>query len=341
MINEEILKILDLKFKDVIIQNKRVTKLNLRSFGKRYPSLMPFVAEQSLVDRNTVAQESDIIKIAVDEKSRIEKKFWNQISHDIEEELDFGETDDCYKLLNSSLQIYVKHRERVLSQLKKLIELFDEDGEYKPELESTVHELFIKRGITLDNSENINHLHNLWILDDKFTIFSGNFKARSTKNGQSLTDVYIWADDERRTRQVLLLELKSTTKAHNSGSREEGMIAQIKRYAEDFYINPTKALNWQVNTAIVQFIGIIVARKADIKKEITSRHTSGSYERIPFLEESYYCNDHFYINNDPDMKIPIRIELYSFEDIYDLASSRNAVFFKLLKQEFDVIESDE
>jgi hypothetical protein len=32
----------------------------------------------------------------------------------------------------------------------------------------------------------------------------------------------------------------------------------------------------------------------------------------------------------------IRIELYSFEDIYELASNRNDVFFKLLKKEFDI-----
>ena len=32
----------------------------------------------------------------------------------------------------------------------------------------------------------------------------------------------------------------------------------------------------------------------------------------------------------------LTIELYSFEDIYELASNRNNVFFKLLKKEFDI-----
>ena len=35
-------------------------------------------------------------------------------------------------------------------------------------------------------------------------------------------------------------------------------------------------------------------------------------------------------------KIGIRIELYSYEDIYQLASDRNSVFFKLLRREFDL-----
>ena len=61
----------------------------------------------------------------------------------------------------------------------------------KSELESEVHELFFRRGNTLSQSTNINHLHNLWILDDKFTIFSNDFFAKSTKNGQALSDIYI------------------------------------------------------------------------------------------------------------------------------------------------------
>ena len=79
------------------------------------------------------------------------------------------------------MHIYVKHRESVLKRLHMLIQKFDEDGNDKSELESSVHELYIKRGTTLSDSSNINHLHNLWILDDKFTTFSNDFKVKSTK----------------------------------------------------------------------------------------------------------------------------------------------------------------
>ena len=41
-------------------------------------------------------------------------------------------------------------------------------------------------------------------------------------------------------------------------------------------------------------------------------------------------------DDNPRNKMDIRIELYSFEDIYELASNRNNVFFKLLKKEFDI-----
>ncbi len=341
-IQKKINEILDDRFKVVIENNQKVSKRNLKNFQKKYPSLEAFVAESNIVGDKNIVNEKEIIQSAIDEKSRIEKKFWNQIDRNsIDEEEQFSDSEECHKLLNSSLHIYVKHREIILKRLHALIQKFDEDGANKPELESTVHELFINRGTTLSDSSNINHLHNLWILDDKFTTFSNNFKAESTKSGQSLSDVYIWADDPEKTKQILIFELKSTTKAHNAGSKEEGMIAQVKRYAQDFYKNPTKTLNWDVNTDIVQYTGIILARKSDIDKELTSNNVSGGYHQIPFLEDSYYYDDEFSKDNSPKKKMPIRIELYSFEDIYNLASDRNGVFFKLLKREFEFNEDDD
>jgi len=329
-IQKKINEILDDRFKVVIENNQKVSKRNLKNFQKKYPSLEAFVAESNIVGDKNIVNEKEIIQSAIDEKSRIEKKFWNQIDRNsIDEEEQFSDSEECHKLLNSSLHIYVKHREIILKRLHALIQKFDEDGANKPELESTVHELFINRGTTLSDSSNINHLHNLWILDDKFTTFSNNFKAESTKSGQSLSDVYIWADDPEKTKQILIFELKSTTKAHNAGSKGEGMIAQVKRYAQDFYKNPTKTLNWDVNTDVVQYTGIILARKSDIDKELTSNNVSGGYHQIPFLEDSYYYDDEFSKDNSPKKKMPIRIELYSFEDIYNLASDRNGVFFKL------------
>lgn len=315
-IQKKINEILDDRFKVVIENNQKVSKRNLKNFQKKYPSLEAFVAESNIVGDKNIVNEKEIIQSAIDEKSRIEKKFWNQIDRNsIDEEEQFSDSEECHKLLNSSLHIYVKHREIILKRLHALIQKFDEDGANKPELESTVHELFINRGTTLSDSSNINHLHNLWILDDKFTTFSNNFKAESTKSGQSLSDVYIWADDPEKTKQILIFELKSTTKAHNAGSKEEGMIAQVKRYAQDFYKNPTKTLNWDVNTDVVQYTGIILARKSDIDKELTSNNVSGGYHQIPFLEDSYYYDDEFSKDNSPKKKMPIRIELYSFEDI--------------------------
>lgn len=341
-IQSKINETLDKKFADIIVQNKRQSNRNLTKFRNKYPSLEVFVGNDALSNEKSVVLESDIVRRAVEEKSRIEKKFWTSIDTDPIDDDDsrYADSEECQKLLNSSLHIYVKHRESVLKQLHSLLPQFTEDGEPKPELESTVHELFFKRGTVLDKSSNINHLHNLWIIDDKFTTFSNNFKAKSTKNGQSLTDIYIWADDPEKTRQVLLIEIKSTTKAHNAGDKHEGMIAQIHRYVRSFYNTPTKHLNWDVDTDRIQYTAIILARKSDIEKELMSTSVGGSYTQIPFLENSYYIDD-FFPKTSPKDKMPIRIELYSFEDIYYLASSRNDVFFRLLRNEFNFEDEED
>jgi hypothetical protein len=136
--------------------------------------------------------------------------------------------------LNSRLHIYIDHRRRVLSKFDELIRRFDSDGEEKSELEESIHDLLMKRGSNFKESSNINHLHNLWILDDKYAIFSDTRGGISTKNGQGLSDIYFWIDDPKRPREILILEIKSTTKTRNAGNKYEGMVAQIRRYAEQF-----------------------------------------------------------------------------------------------------------
>ena len=89
----------------------------------------------------------------------------------------------------------------------------------------------------------------------------------------------------------------------------------------------------------VQYQGVILARKKDIEKERKSNSGGGGYRRIPFLKSSFYKDDEFYVSGIDD-GIPIRIELYSFEDIYKLASSRNDVFFRLLRNELGANNDD-
>lgn len=338
-INEKINEVLDKRFEETIERNQKENKRNLRCFKQRFPSLDAFVPENAFDKSKGIVKEEDMVKTAIETKGKYEKRFWNKMNKPDNEmdDVPYDESDECQKLLNSSLHIYVKHRERVLLRLYEMIKPYDSNGELKPELESDVQELLFRRGVLVDSSKEINHLHNLWILDDKFTTFSSTMKAKSTKPGQEQSDIYIWADDLESIKQVLILELKSTTHAHNSGSSKEGMIAQVKRYAVDSYINPQKILNWNADMTNVQFQGVILARKADIEKERKSIYGGGGCRRVPFLKSSYYKDDGFYVPNSDD-EIPIRIELYSFEDIYTLASSRNEVFFRLLKSELEVAD---
>ncbi len=342
-INDKINVLLDDYFKDIITRNQEESKRNLKTFKKRYPSLDAFIPVETVEENKGVMDEDDLVKTAIETKGKYEKKFWTQMSKPSTEDDDvpYEETVECQKLLNSSLHIYVKHRERILERLLEMIKPYGEDGEPKPELESEVQELLFKRGNLLDNSKGINHLHNLWILDDKFTTFSSTLKGKSTKPGEEKSDIYIWSDDPKSVKQVLILELKSTTHAHNAGNAKESMIGQVKRYAKDVYNKPQLILNWNEDTSNIQYQAIILARKADIQKEVTSISAGGKFRRIPFLKDSRYKDDVFYPKDSDELEVPIRIELYSFEDIYKLASSRNNVFFRLLKNEFEFVEEKE
>lgn len=338
-INEKINKLLDEHFKETITRNQQASKLNLKNFKKRFPSLDAFIPEETVAESKGVMEEEDLVKTAIETKGKYEKKFWTQMSRPSteDEETPYEETVECQKLLNSSLHIYVKHRERVLERLFEMIKPYGEDGEPKPELENDVQELLFKRGNLIDSAHDINHLHNLWILDDKFTTFSSTLKGKSTKPGEEKSDIYIWSDDPKAVKQVLIIELKSTTHAHNAGSTKESMIGQVKRYATDVYNKPQQILNWDEDTRNIQYLAIILARKADIMKEVTA-NSAGGFRKIPFLKDSRYKDDMFYPKGNDEIEVPIRIELYSFEDIYKLASSRNKVFFRLLKNEFEVVD---
>jgi hypothetical protein len=319
--------VLDKYFSSQIEKNRTETKNNIQDTIEKYPSLSLFLEDDPDISRK-ILKETDLVTSAIENKGKAEKNYW------LKPEL---ETEEAEKLLNSSLYIYIDHRKRVLQKLKFLINKFDEEGEIKKELEDNIHDLFLRRGENLRTSVNKNHLHNLWILDDKYTIFSETFESLSTRKGQEASDIYLWADDPERPRELLILELKSPSNAHNAGNKYESMVAQVKRYASQFYKDPQKLLNWDVDPNGILYFGIILARKSDVFREIRSNNVGGNPIEIPFLNASYFFNEKFSIDDNnataPRFK-DIRIELYAYEDIFQLASNRNDVFLRLLKGEF-------
>ena len=68
-------------------------------------------------------------------KGRLKKKFWSNIDTFTKdnEKNTYDDSEECRKLINSSLHIYVKHREVILKKLHDLLPLFKEGGEEKPE----------------------------------------------------------------------------------------------------------------------------------------------------------------------------------------------------------------
>ena len=324
---------LDSEFSDQISSNRNQSRRNISEASKKFHSLSVFIDNPKECKTKRILREADIVSSAIERKGRAEKAYWTSPDAD---------SDEVGRLLNSSLQIYIDHRSKVLSRFQDLVRRFDENGDIKNESEDDVHDLFLRRGKTIKETEERAHLHNLWILDDKYTIFSETRGAASSKRGQNASDIYIWADDPEKTRELLILELKSTSTAHNAGDKYESMVAQVKRYASQFYRDPKKILNWEVDPSRILYSGFILARKSDINRELNSNNSGASPNKIPFLESSYFFNEKFSVGVSPTSEPvfkDIRIEMYSYEDVYQLAMARNSVFFKLLKEEFKLSEN--
>ena len=307
---------LDRHFASQIEENRAETRKSIETAKEKYHSLSVFMDEEKAASTNRILKETDLVSTAIESKGKAEKRYW--MSQE-------SETEEIGKLLNSSLHIYIDHRKRVLKKFEGLIRKFDEEGEVKNELEDDIHDMFLKRGENIRTSTNKNYLHNLWILDDKYTIFSETFGALSTRRGQEASDIYFWSDDPSRPRELLILELKSTSSAHNAGNKYESMVAQVKRYAAQFYRKPEQVLNWDVDPDRILYFGIILARKSDINKELNSNNIGGSPHKIPFLDSSYFFNENFSkgVNSAaaPQFK-EIRIEMYAYEDIFQLATGQ-------------------
>ncbi len=314
---------LDDYFQEQIRENRETTRNNIDSTKKQYSSIGVFVEEEIVDQSNIVLRSKDIIKDAISRKAKAEERFWSEKN---------PRGEDVDKLINSSLRIYIEHRRRVLEILSELVKKFNNEGQVQSILESKIHDLILKRGTELSESKNINHLNNLWLLDDKFSRFSATKKAKSTKQGEAKADIYLWTDckDAKNINEILILELKSTSKAHNAGSSRENMIAQVNRYARMAYEKPQDFFNWDIVPSRILYTGIILATKKDIEKELRGDNAPSNVEKIPFLNSSYYLNHKFHPTSS--VSCPIRIELYSYEDIYQLASDRNQVFFDLLQE---------
>ncbi|MGP1474158.1 MAG: ATP-binding protein [Treponema sp.] len=325
---------LDKYYENQIKENKKRTATNMKSTIKKYGSLRCFIDTKDTPERK-VLKSSDIINRAIDEKGKIEKRYWQS---------DGKETEESNKLINSSLHVYIEHRRRVLEQFHEMLKKFNKEGEENKHKEEEIHNLILKRGTKLSDTDNINHLHNLWLLDDKFTIFSETIKGLSSRQGEAKSDIYLWTDNPEKVNELLILELKSPTAAHNAGKAMAGMITQVKNYACAFYNNPEKIVGSAIDPQKVLYTGIIIAKTTDIYNELSSNNTTGNYTKIPFLDNSYVFNETF-VTRKNKTSAPetygIRIELYSYEDIYKLASNRNNVFIKLLNNEYSINEDVE
>ena len=282
---------------------KELKKLN------KYPTFKGFIEKDKLLQNTRKPKTFDEIKeIACQTKVRAEIDYW-----------DGKETKYKTEIIKSGLFDYFKHREDVLKKFSDdFLEKFTDYGDKKPENESIVHNILFQRSNDdiINNSIDVYFNHNLWLIDDKFSLFHN---ARSTVNGERASDIYLYCDNNKTT-EVVIIELKSTHNAHNP----KEMIKKINEYADDVYIG--KNIKASItNTDNAKYSGYIICAKSDIDKAISEARKQGSNPlKIPFLSDSFYLDSEFRENKK------MRIELISYKDLYTLSESRNRPIIDLM-----------
>ncbi len=304
--------ILDNKFKNEIAENKNKTNKNLEEFCKKRPSFKAFITKDELTNNDEI-DFNEIQKIASQNKIIAESDFWDN-------------KDSKYKndIIKSGLFTYFKHRENILKLFKDdFLNSLNEDGEKKTQNEDKIHEiLFHKQKEIYNNDIDVYFNHNLWLIDDKFSLFKN---AKSSIKGENLSDIYLYCDNDNAD-EIVIIELKSSHKAHNTNE----MIKQVNDYAIDIYSQKNNTLQGCItNTEKCRYYGYIIASKDDIEKSIKHARSQGSMpSKIPFLYDSYYIYHKFEPKNE--VLVDIKIELISYKDLYYLSNKRNERIINLM-----------
>lgn len=311
-LEQEITKILDRKFENELRKQRNESCNNLSNTKNELPFLADFMPSFDSIKGYKIQQKKDFIKEAIQEKGELEQKFWESNDSQLDA-----------RLQKSTLYLYVKHRERVLALLEKMMG----DSNFQ---EDDFHELLTDR--KCENLEVANH--NLWLLDDKFSYF---FEAHNAQKGKSNVDIEFYLNpfinDEGEPTHIVLVELKRLTKAHNPGE----MIEQLKEYATQIYKEAKTKSGVNIQVEKCQFFGYIIADINDIKKEEESQN-KGIFKLIPYTESSFEGEVSF---SPKGSRVQLNITLLSAQDLLKIAKLRNKTLFKILNITNPAIHNNE
>lgn len=311
-LEQEITKILDKKFEVFITKQQRVSCNNLRDTQTEFPFLADFMPSFDSIKGYKIQQKKDFIQEAIQEKGKLEQSFWESKDAQLDS-----------RLQKSALYLYVKHRERVLDLLKKMMgdSSFDEDDFHQLLTDKECEYLSLAR-------------HNLWVLDDKFSYF---VEAHNAKRGEKKVDVefYInpFIDNESKPTHIVLVELKKLKKAHNAGS----MVEQLKGYASDIYKKAQTKSGVDIDVSQCKFFGYIIANYTDIQTEYQN-FGNKIFKSISYTTSSYEGIISFFVDGK---EIDISVVLLASQDLLNIATLRNKILFDLLKKSTPKISDNE
>jgi hypothetical protein len=317
-INEALTIALDKEFESLILEQKKSNLKHFKDTKKELKILARYLPPESEVNGYQPKSQKEYKDEALNKLSTETYNFLTKKTVDS-------------PVVETSLYLYVKHRDHVIKALTKMVERVDADGNLNSTLEHKFHDLLFQRGTQTEDNKKDYHKHNLWLLDDKLAYFSRANSTTASSKPQS--DCYLYFDDiEGNPNEIIIIELKRplnpNTKA--DGHNPEKMLNQVIEYAEGVIISEKGFRGRSIQPKTIRFYAYIIASSVDI--DIARRRSISTCHRIPFLRYSFYTDTPILIGagRSNDESINLRIELLSYEDVEWLAKKRNKVFTDFL-----------
>ena len=229
------------------------------------------------------------------------------------------------KLNHAPLVSYIKYRDYVLDLYGKLLEQ-KKDKKYQPE--HVLHSLLFPTKTDSINYEADYFKHNLWIIDDRYAIY--DFLTSELPEYETLGSEFdrhdkrydicaAYSDPIGEEHNVFIIELKKTNLPL---SERNDPIAQIKNYVQRMInrkMNRHNGVRLNI-TETTQFFGIVIC---DIHNDYFQEFmiSGHSLKKRPD-SKSYHAvllNERFFL------------EITYYENLLNIARSRNRVFFDKLK----------
>ncbi len=301
------------------IQEKN--KETVKALENRYPHLLGYFNEEAvgLIDRSETLESAQSIFFKA-QKEILEASHLTDTQY--EKSLDISA-----RLLTE----YVLYRNIIIDKIGEIDHRNSEES---------IHNLIVPMRTHLKNGNKLNDVYNnnAWLLDDKYmsyTTILSDLEMTNLLKEISLDEELIEADQSRpdiaivfsnnpneggaEKLDVVIVELK---KLGLKLAKKEELVSQLKQRARKLL------QHYPDRIQRIWFYGII-----DFDDEFVRALKEDEYLEV-YSEGKYYYKESNIIpnKNKPEIKVPIGINLISFDSLILDAKSRNSTFLELLKE---------
>ena len=206
-------------------------------FNKHFPELQMENSKKINDLKEKYPHYADYIESSnvgfVDEKQLLDNAYKQARKEEQKLEIKDVSIEDIKKCVSNDLIRYILHRQKIIEKLLGL-------SNNKENIERTIHDLILKKGLEgFDYSPIGIKDNNLWLIDDKFMTYgyvASNKKIKTILpncglegNSQDAPDIAIYVPDKNGIKKMVLIELKKFTATDYENGKG---VMQLRNYSK-------------------------------------------------------------------------------------------------------------